>query len=252
MTVIAFLVTFLLAWFVLDRLAVSPPMPLPALVALAAAAAVLVVGERVGFRTPFREVPRALGLGRPVGRALVVATIAGVAVIAGFLGGAALTGTQLQLRADWPLVLVGVLVFHGLAEELVWRGFAFGHLRRRFSFWRAVLASMPLIALTHVTIIAGNGWLVGGLAVITAAVTCLPLSYLYERGGQTMWAPALLHGLIGTWQLFERTYPMTFSLVLVTVPIVVPLVAFAFGAWFFGRPLPARQKQTQHTSTDAT
>jgi hypothetical protein len=34
------------------------------------------------------------------------------------------------------------------------------------------------------------------------------LSYLYERGSGTIWAPAIVHGLIGTWQVVERTYPV--------------------------------------------
>jgi hypothetical protein len=83
---------------------------------------------------------------------------------------------------------------------------------------------VPLIALTHAPIMATDGWLVGGLATFTAAITCLPLAYLWERGGRTTWAPAVLHGLIGTWQLFERTYPPTFSVVVLCASITVPLL----------------------------
>jgi hypothetical protein len=89
---------------------------------------------------------------------------------------------------------------------------------------------MPLIALTHVPIILGNGLAVGGLAVVTAIVTCLPLAHLYDRGGRTVWAPAIVHGLIGTWQLFERTFPVEFSVLILAGSIVTPLLAFAFPA----------------------
>jgi membrane protease YdiL (CAAX protease family) len=235
MKVIGFLVTFLIAWLVLDRLAASPPMPIPAVIAAVAAGLVLAVGELVVYRLPLREIPSAIGLGRPVPRALLAAVIVGGLVIAGLLGGAAAIGVTLDLRTDWPLVLLGALLFHGVAEELVWRGFVFARLRENNTFRRAVLLSMPLIALTHAPIIIGNGWVVGGLAMISAAITCLPLAHLWERGGRTIWAPAIVHGMVGTWQLFERTYPVSFSVVVLVVSIVVPLIAFVFGDRFFGR-----------------
>jgi membrane protease YdiL (CAAX protease family) len=131
------------------------------------------------------------------------------------------------------MVLGGVLLFHGLAEELVWRGYVYGHLRRTNSFRGAVIRTVPLIALTHVPIILSNGLAVGSLAVLSAAVTCLPLAYLYDRGGRTVWPPAIVHGLIGTWQLFDRTYPVEFSLLILCGSILTPLTAFLFGDRFF-------------------
>ncbi len=76
---------------------------------------------------------------------------------------------------------------------------------------------------------------IGLLAVLSAAVTCLPLATLWERGGRTIWAPAVLHGLIGTWQLFDRdTYGAEFNVLIVTTSIVVPLAACAFGPRWYG------------------
>jgi membrane protease YdiL (CAAX protease family) len=177
-------------------------------------------------------VPR-LGIGRPTRRALIAATLVGAAVVATFVDGAAVLGIELELRPNWPAVLVGALLFHGVAEEMVWRGYVYGHLRAGTSFRRAVRRSMPLIALTHVPIIVGNGLGVGALAVLSAIVTCLPFAYLYDRGGRTIWAPAIVHGLVGTWQLFERTYPLQYSLFVIVGSIVTPLAAFAFGDRFF-------------------
>ncbi len=235
LTTSGFLLTFAAAWVVLDRLAPAPPMPLSALAAVVAAATVLVLGQVIVFRTPPQAAPRAFGLGRPVPRAVLVAVLVGGLVVATYLSGAAALDIRLQLRPQWQLVALGALLFHGLAEELVWRGFVFGRLRDRWSFWRSVAASMPLIALTHVPILLSSGPLIGGLALTSAAVTCLPLAYLWERGGRTVWAPAILHGLIGCWQVFERTYPPAFSLVVLFASIVVPLVAFGFRDSFFGR-----------------
>jgi membrane protease YdiL (CAAX protease family) len=233
-TSLTFLGTFVAAWFALDRLVTSPPTLVSALVSLAVSGAIVIVGEWVLSGGPLRSTLRAVGLGPPVVRAVVAATIVGGAVVATFFGGAVLLGIDVELRSNWPTVLVAVLLFHGLAEELVWRGFVYGHLRRTRTFWRAILWSTPLIALTHVPIIATNGVGVGLLAVLTAIVTCLPFAYLYDRGGRTIWAPAILHGLIGTWQLFERTFPVQFSVLIMIGSILVPLSVFAFGDRFFG------------------
>lgn len=233
-----FAVTFLAAWFALDRLATSPPTPFSALLAFAAAGVVLAIGELAVFHTPARNLIRTLGLNPTNGRALFAAAVVGAGVLVTYLGGAAALGVDLELRDNWPMVLVGLLLFHGVAEELVWRGLVFGHLRRQFTFRRAVAWSMPWIALTHLPIVVGSGWLVGGLAMTSAAITCLPLAHLWERGGRTIWAAAVLHGLIGTWQLFERSYPPTYQLVILTASIVVPLAAFAFGDRFFAPNLP--------------
>ena len=88
--------------------------------------------------------------------------------------------------------------------------------------------SVPLMALTHALIVLTNGLAVGLLAITTAATTCLPFAYLWERGGKTVWAPALLDGLIGSWQLFERSYPDRFSVVIPTSSIVIPMAVFLF------------------------
>jgi hypothetical protein len=45
--------------------------------------------------------------------------------------------------------------------------------RRTWTSRPAILRSIPLIAATQVPIIIGSGWLVGALAVVTVAVTCL-------------------------------------------------------------------------------
>ena len=102
---------------------------------------------------------------------------------------AAVSGTAVALRPDWPWLLLGVFAFHGLAEELVWRGYAFRRLREGRSFWAATWWTMPLIAVTHVPIVATMGPAVGIGALAVAAVTSLPLAYLYETGRRTIWAP---------------------------------------------------------------
>jgi membrane protease YdiL (CAAX protease family) len=221
-----FVVTFLAAWFVLDRLVTSPPAVGSSLLALAVSAAVLLLSERRATGLPWRALPARIGLARPARGAFAAASLVGAAVVATFAGGVAVFDIDVELRPNWPSVLVGVLLFHGLAEELVWRGYVYGRFRREASPTQAVVRSMPLLALTHVPIILDSGVAVGSLAVLTAAAVCFPLARLYDRGGRTVWGPAIVHGLIGTWQLVERDHPTGFALLVLCGSIVVPYLAF--------------------------
>ena len=222
--------TFLVAWCLLNAFVTSPPNPISSASALAAVAIVLALGQRAAG-TGWAQVPVALGLGRPHRQAVVLAGLVGGVYLMVLLLGANRLGVALEVRENWPTVLVGVLLFHGLAEELVWRGYAFARLRDHHSFAESVWWSVPLIALTHAPIVATDGWLVGALATLTAAITCWPMAYLWERGGRTVWAPALLHGLIGTWQLFERSNTLAFSMLVMAASITVPLLVFLPAMW---------------------
>lgn len=244
-----FLATFGAAWLALDRLGTSPPEPASALVALGAAGSIVIMGEAFMSRPSPRRLMERIGLQSATARAVAAALVVGGAVIATYVSGAALLGVHLDLRSHWRSTLVAALLFHGVGEELVWRGFVFGHFRRTHSQRRAVLLSLPLIALTHVPIIIGSGWLVGTLAVTTAASTCVPFSYLYQRGGRSIWPPAIVHGAIGTWQIFERTYPVQYQLVILVAGIVVPVSALFFGERFFTTAAPRLGRRHRRIAT---
>ncbi|QYN38725.1 CPBP family intramembrane metalloprotease [Pseudonocardia sp. DSM 110487] len=196
------------------------------------AAAVLltaVVAEWVLYAAPVRGLLRRWGLGRPDGRSLATAVGVSTMVLGVYPLFAVVSGSTLALRADWPWVLVGVFAFHGLAEELVWRGYAFRRLREGRSFRSAVLWTMPLVAATHVPIVLTTGLAVGIGAMAVAAATSLPFAHLYEAGRRTLWAPAVLHTAIDSFKLFviPVAAATTFSLLLVTVSLVVPLLVLA-------------------------
>ena len=111
----------------------------------------------------------------------------------------------------------------------MWRGFAFRRLRAGRSFGSAVAWTMPLLAATHVPVLVGSGPAVGGAAMLVAAVTTVPLAYLYETGRGTVWAPALVHTAIDSFKLVvvPAAALTTFSLTVAAFALVVPVLALA-------------------------
>ena len=196
---------------------------------LAAVLLTAVVVERIRRPASIPDVLRRLGLSRPGGRALAVAAAVATLVVLVFPVTGALSGTAISLRPDWPWLVIGVFAFHGLAEELVWRGFAFRRLREGRSFRAAVAWTMPLIAVAHVPIVFTSGPAVGLGAMAVAAVTSVPFAYLYETGLRTIWAPAVVHTAIDTFKLvvIPAAALPTFSMLIISVSLTVPLLALA-------------------------
>jgi membrane protease YdiL (CAAX protease family) len=217
-----FLLGFAILWAVLAGLGELDPTGRYGIAILAAvllaAAVVVTLQERMGSR----DAVRSLGLGRPGGRAVLVAL--GVAALVQLAY--PLTGGGFVLRPGWPWLLLGIFAFHGLAEELVWRGYAFARLRRTRSFGGAVVATMPLIAATHLPVIATSGLAVGVAAMLVAALTCVPLAHLYELGRNTIWAPAIVHTAIDSFKLviIPDDARLSFSLTLAAVSVAVPML----------------------------
>jgi membrane protease YdiL (CAAX protease family) len=199
---------------------------------LAILAAVMLTGvavERLLYRTPPREALRWLGFGRAGGRALLAACVVGALVQLVYPLTVSVTGTALELRPGWPWLLIGIFAFHGVAEELVWRGYAYRRLRVGRSFRAAVLWTMPLVAVAHVPIVINSGPVVGVASLIVAAVTAVPLAYLFDTGRGTLWAPAVVHTAIDSFKLviIPAAAVTTFSLLLAGVSILVPLLVLA-------------------------
>jgi len=157
------------------------------LVILAVVLCTVLLVERILYSEDPRAALRLVGFGRPRIVPLVVAVLVAAAVQLVYRLLTAVTGAVAQLRPGWPWLLVGVFAFHGLAEELVWRGYAYRRLRVGRGFVAAVLWTMPLVAVTHVPILVTSGAAVGLAALAVAAVTSLPLARLFDVGRGTLW-----------------------------------------------------------------
>ena len=109
------------------------------IVAATTLAAALLI-QRIFFASSWAESWRSLGLGLPRTRGMIAAGLLCVlmaAVIPAYLRHDAFD--DVYPNAAW--LGLGILAQAGLAEEAVFRGFLYGHIRRHHPFWRAALLS---------------------------------------------------------------------------------------------------------------
>jgi membrane protease YdiL (CAAX protease family) len=224
-----FLLGFLILWAVLAGASSTDPTARwgPAILAAVVTASLGV--SRGLYRLPMREGVRALGLGRPDPRSLTVSAVVSALVLLVWPTTVLLSGASIPLRPDWPVALIGILTLHGLAEELIWRGYVFRRLAQGRSFWPAVFLSMPLIAVTHIPIVVASGPAIGIGAMLVAAVTSIALSRLYAMGGGTLWAPALLHTAIDSFKhvVLPAAALTIYPYLIIGFSLIVPLLVLA-------------------------
>jgi membrane protease YdiL (CAAX protease family) len=146
--------------------------------------------QRVLHRKGWSEIGvRADAGGLGVALALSVALI-GVAALY-----VVVTGRQVSLHPGAAWLAVGILAQGGLAEELVFRGYLYGRLRQTRTFWRAASVSMVPFAAVHLVIFLTMDWPVALVALLLSMALSFPYAYLYELGGRTIWAPAVMHAV---------------------------------------------------------
>jgi len=154
----------------------------------------LVVGAGIVIQQIFHnETWKELGLTAPVGRGIWAALLLAAVLL---VLGNVLAGGAMELVPAAPWLLLGVFAQGGIAEELVFRGYLFGHIRRTRPFWKATLISAIPFALVHFALVLTLPWTIALTAIAMSVVMTFPLSWLYELGGRTIWAPAVLHTVL--------------------------------------------------------
>jgi membrane protease YdiL (CAAX protease family) len=199
-------------------------------IALAGFSAALVI-QMLLFRQAPRQALIWLGLGRPTTCSLLVALGLSLLLLAAYPLISWLTGARFALASGWPLLALGIFLMNGVAEETIYRGYLFRHLREGRTFGRAVLLGIVLHAAAHLPILAIAGVVVGLSAVLVSVVTFPPYAYLFERGRNTVWAPAVLHFASDTIKLVLfggaltdptiQTATLLWLLVIATVPYLM-------------------------------
>lgn len=113
--------------------------------------------------------------------------------------------TEIVLHESWLPNLAGICLTGGLMEEMFFRGFLFRHLREKMPFKKAVLVSTLLFSAAHLLLFTYMDWAIALSSTLLAVFLSVPLAWLFERGGNTVWSPALLHATIRTIGLVVTT-----------------------------------------------
>jgi membrane protease YdiL (CAAX protease family) len=194
----------------------------------------LILGtERLLTGAPFPSMLRALGLTRSTPRALGIAVALCLLLIGFFPLFAAVTATPLSARADSAVLALGMFAQGGIAEETLFRGFLYRHLRERRSFWRAArLAAVPFVA-AHLLLFATLDFAVALAAVLVSVSLTFPLARLFDLAGASIWPGAIVHAVIqGAIKLVEPTAGDVLPLAVgwMAVSALVPWGVFALAA----------------------
>jgi membrane protease YdiL (CAAX protease family) len=200
--------------------------------------AATLLANRLVSPAPASQAMRALGLGPSRASGLLAAAGVGMLLLGVVPLFVAMTGSTTRLFPGWPSLLPGLFVQAGIAEEVLFRGFLFGHLRRGRSFWRAAALSMIPFAAVHLLIFTAMPWPVALAALLLSVVMSFPLARLFELGGRTIWAPALLHAIAqGTVKVVEvsATSGLPFPLLWMFACAALPMAVFAI-------PVPASER----------
>lgn len=98
---------------------------------------------------------------------------------------------KLLSSADKIMALVSLVLLPPIVEELVFRGFVFGGLRKKMNFWWATVITSLLFAGPHL-LASSDGllWVAGIDTLILSLVLC----YLRETTG-ALWAPMIVHAV---------------------------------------------------------
>ena len=171
-----------------------------------------------------------LGLGQPRAHGIVVAGCASFLLLMVALLFVRTRGLAIALYPGWILLLPGLFAQAGVAEEVLFRGYLFGHIRVGRTFWQAAIVSMLPFVSVHLVLFGSMPWPIALASVLLAIIISFPLAYLFELGGNTIWAPALLHFVIqATVKVVVLSHGAeSFALAWMAASAIVPLLVFAF------------------------
>lgn len=184
--------------------------------------------ERVAFRQTLASSARALGLGRPRGAGLAAAAGIGAALLMVIPAFAFFANATVSFTPDALRLLPGLFAQAGVAEEVLFRGYLFGHIRRHRSFWPAAGLSMIPFAAVHLSLFLSMSWPLAAAALMLAIVAAVPLAQLFELGGSTIWPPALLHFVVqGAVKVVtvSGTEPASFPIAWIAASALIPMAA---------------------------
>jgi membrane protease YdiL (CAAX protease family) len=186
------------------------------------------------FKNKFSKSLVKLGFGKPGFKAIFSAILISILLFCCYPLITLITGYKFILPDKWLWLAIGVFALHGIAEETLSRGFLFHQLREGRSFIKAVVFTIPFFAVAHIPIILTQGIIVGGTAMLLAITSSFPFAYLFEKGNNTIWAPAIIHSAVDTvipmlaYDTSTDTNRQAAIVLWMISSIVIPYFAFGF------------------------
>lgn len=156
---------------------------------------VALVVRSILFSQSLRASWHRLGMDKPSLRGLLAAFAISVIMIGGAAAYFQMVGYD-SIRPNAAWLALGIFAQAGIAEEVVFRGFLYGHIRRRHRFWRSAALSAAPFALVHLTLFATMDWKLAFASTVLSVWLSFPLAKLYDLGGGTIWAPAIAQAVI--------------------------------------------------------
>jgi membrane protease YdiL (CAAX protease family) len=205
--------------------------------------------ERWLFSKTLQTAIRSVGFVPARRYALAIAVLASVPMWLFLPLFAWLNSVPVELRTDWLSVTLGVVLVNGITEEVLHRAFVFGHLRRGRSFLRAAVLSASIFAAQHGYLVASIGWTAGLASIVLAGLVTFPLVYVFERGGSSIGAPAILHTSSNAPVMILST-PASFMTTALLPHMAVVLVCLYLV--FAGRPFLMADDERAETLTSDT
>jgi membrane protease YdiL (CAAX protease family) len=186
--------------------------------------------QRLAFGGTLAGAASMLGLGRPTARSIWTALSIGAVLLAIIPILAIVMAERPMMYPGWLMLLPGLFAQGGVAEETLFRGYLFGNLRRRHAFWKAAWLSASVFVGAHLLLFATMSWEIAAASTLLALAVSFPLSSLFELGGRTIWAPAIVHFVIqGAVKVVEMPgSPMRYQMSWLAACAAVPWLAFAF------------------------
>ena len=198
------------------------------LIAALVLAALLAV-ECALFGQPPAAALLSLGLGRPAASGVLVASGICLLLLAVIPAYAAHRDVSLGAYPGWSWLLPGLFAQAGVAEEALFRGYLFGRLRKGRGFWEAAMLATAPFMLVHLFLFVTMPWPVALAAVLLSVVLSFPLAHLFELGGNTIWAPALLHFTVqGAIKVLDAPGDTALPLVWMAACAAIPYLVFLF------------------------
>ena len=200
---------------------------------------VIVSGATIAWslimRTPLARSFRKVGFGVPSWRAIGVAVVLSAGMLVFFPLYSKLASVKLPLQDNWLWILVGTITGVGIAEETLFRGYAFNFLQEKRTFWKAATLSMILFGAMHLLLLLWLPMPIAIAAIILAIIAAYPTAYLFEIGSLTIWPSAILHTTALAPNLFEipAESVVSLSLLWIGVLIIFSFLVFAAGRLVF-------------------